>query len=69
MEKCTKCKSGRIDKGYLHDYAGIQYKSEKFSSWGKLFSGIKNTAYACLDCGYVELYVDPDKLNKKLNKD
>ncbi len=61
---CPKCgdemDEGRVPKG-LHWFSGYKSNSQKHFSFEVHFE----RARACLGCGYVEMYLDPEKLRKK----
>ena len=65
IEACSKCggkmDEGRVPKG-LNWFSGYKSTSQKHFSFEINFERAK----ACLDCGYVELYLDPEKLRGKL---
>jgi len=57
--RCVKC-GGELDVGRLE--SGLVYKSE---TQGFFSSGYRiNHARACKQCGYIELYINPEKLKK-----
>jgi len=64
-EKCPKCggsmDKGRVPKG-LNLLSGYKSDSQKHFSFEVNFQKAK----ACLECGYVELYLDPSELRSKL---
>ncbi len=60
MNECTKCGSRNIDQGRLYSAGGTAYKSEKH----KIVFKDNCIAYVCKDCGFVELYVEPEYLGK-----
>ena len=64
---CPKCE-GEMDDGripfplkYLFGYKSLNQEYPSFEL-------NVEKAKACLKCGYIELYLDPDKLNSKLVK-
>ena len=63
--KCIKCGSQNLDKGNIGG-GFFGYKSHEQS----LFSEpVKNfEAIVCLDCGYVDLYINTEKIKAKLKK-
>jgi predicted nucleic-acid-binding Zn-ribbon protein len=64
-EKWPKCGSENIDEGSIGG-AVFGYKSHK---QGLFSESVKDfEAKLCLDCGYVEFYINVDKLKKKLKK-
>jgi len=63
--KCIKCGSQYLDKGKIGG-GFFGYKSDEqgfFSEPVKDFEAI-----VCLDCGYVETYINVEKLKAKLKK-
>jgi len=64
-EACPKC-GGEMDEGRIpigpRWLYGYKSNSQKHFSFEVNFEKAK----ACLACGYVELYLDPEKLRKKL---
>ncbi|GMM86751.1 hypothetical protein [Pseudoalteromonas sp. MTN2-4] len=67
IEKCPKC-NGEMDIGrmpiplkYLFGYKSLNQEQPSFEL-------NVEKAKACLDCGYIELYLDPEKLRSKLGK-
>ncbi len=58
--RCPKC-SGPMDRGRVCLIGGqlLAYEPSSAPLHG---SGYPRTALACLDCGYLELYVDPDEV-------
>ena len=63
---CPKCGAkmgeGRIPKG-LNWLSGYKSNSQKHFSFEVNFE----KARACLSCGYVEMYIDPDRVKMKLS--
>ena len=64
--KCPKCGHNEFDQGYLSSDGQIGYYS--YNKKGFLAKMINCTAYPCMECGYVQLYVVPDELKKQLKK-
>jgi predicted nucleic-acid-binding Zn-ribbon protein len=60
MTKCPKCGSDKIDPGHLYGAGAVAYKSDQH----RLIFKPTAKSYACLDCGYVETYVDPEYLKR-----
>jgi predicted nucleic-acid-binding Zn-ribbon protein len=60
MEKCPKCGSDQIDRGKLWSAGGTAYKSDKH----KIVFKENSPAYVCMNCGFVELYVGSEYLDK-----
>jgi predicted nucleic-acid-binding Zn-ribbon protein len=65
MKSCPKCGSENIDHGRLLSAGGVGYKSDLQKV---MFVKDNCTAYACMDCGYVESYVNTDYFTKLKNK-
>ncbi len=66
MEKCTKCGSSRIDKGYLttvNDPSTVAHRSKR-KKWLRFPTLI--TSYVCLECGYTEVNSDIEHLKKRI---
>ena len=65
-DKCPKCNGsmdqGRVPKG-LRCFSGYKSDSQKYFS----FEVNLEKAKACRNCGYVEFYLDPEKLKRKLS--
>lgn len=61
LNKCPKCGSDQIDSGHVVSAGIVEYRTARTRS---PFKTGKCQAYACLDCGYVELYVDPEYRGK-----
>lgn len=64
---CPKC-GGEIDQGFVTTtggVAGLSYMpgSQEGKFWPKSID--LRRAKACLVCGYVEFYVDPDEIRKR----
>jgi predicted nucleic-acid-binding Zn-ribbon protein len=69
-KKCLRCGSENMDEGNLILWGAaipvtesVVYRSSKHK---KLSKSIKPTAYVCLECGFVEMEIDSEKLKKKL---
>ena len=60
MNKCPKCGSTAIDTGNLNSAGAVAYKSDKH----RVIFKTNAKSYACLDCGYVETYVNSDYLER-----
>ncbi len=65
-QTCPKCNE-LMDEGALSASDPIGYVSKKQT--GMLRSVTKiSQARACLNCGYVELYLNPQELKSKISK-
>lgn len=61
--KCAACGSTNLDEGRLYSSTQeLVYKSKKQR---RLSLAIGTSASACLECGFVQLRVDPGELKKK----
>src|SRR5580765_1202319 len=73
MNECPNCKSQSLKKGEMVS-DGYRYPARKFSPENQRFTltpgGIKlvKDSYACLDCGLVWNFTDPEKLRKFIKK-
>lgn len=62
-EKCSKCDSKNVDKGNIG--AGFfGYKSHKQGLFSEPVREFE--AKVCLDCGYTEMYINVEKLKRKV---
>jgi len=64
-KKCPKCGSENIDEGSIGG-AVFGYKSHKQGLFSEPVKDFEATL--CLDCGYVDFYINVDKIKKKLRK-
>jgi predicted nucleic-acid-binding Zn-ribbon protein len=64
-ENCSKCGSKNIDWG-SNGGIGFGYKSHSQGLFSEPVKEFK--ANICLDCGYLELYINVEKLKGKLKK-
>ena len=63
---CPKCNEP-LDEGFVSVTGSGFYGYVSRKQTGMLKSVTKiNLARVCLNCGYVELYLDPNELKKKL---
>ena len=74
MKLCPKCNGNNIDVGHVQT-AGIIMQSAYdpmiyYQSYKKKALAQKSPlyAYTCLDCGYVEHYIHPEHLKKRIKK-
>ena len=64
---CPKC-GGRLDEGRASATSGsLVYRSDRQPSSAKTTN--VHAARACLDCGYVELYLPAEELRAKVLSD
>jgi len=64
MTPCPKC-NAPMDEGQAKSAEDLYYLSNRQTGMIRKPTPIRQ-ARACLTCGYVELYLDPAELNKKL---
>ncbi len=65
MTTCSRCGSTEIDSGRLISAGDVLYHSARHT-----YAFLKNqTAYVCLNCGYTELYVNPEYIEKIKNSE
>lgn len=63
MDTCPKCGATKIEEGILRSEKSIGFVPEN----KKLLAGdTRITVYACLECGYMELYGDVEQIVKSL---
>lgn len=61
---CPKCNS-EMDEGRASAAEGLRYVSNRQTGMIRTPTAVRR-ALACLSCGYVELYLDPTELKKKI---
>ena len=62
---CPKC-SEPMDEGMLTTNDQPGYVSKKQTGMLRTVTKI-NRAFACLNCGYVEMYLDPKELKQRIS--
>lgn len=69
--KCSKCNSVNVDDGYLWTAGmgafGVKYFTNNMKGLLKI-AAEKIDAIACLDCGNIDLRVEPSKLRNITKK-
>jgi predicted nucleic-acid-binding Zn-ribbon protein len=66
-ETCPKC-GGEMDEGRIpapHKWL-LGYKSDRQKHWS--FEANVEQVKACMGCGYLEFYLDPEEVRKKVAK-
>lgn len=63
--RCSKC-NGPMEEGRMSASDPIGFVSQKQTGMLRKATMIR-AARACLDCGYVELYLDPQELKKNIS--
>lgn len=61
MKKCLKCESANIDIGQITSAGAVCYRSDLQKT---PFVKVNCQSYVCLDCGYLESYVEQPYLEK-----
>jgi len=56
MNRCVKCQSEDIDRGWILSAGKVYYKSDVHKS---LLMSARCKTFVCVNCGYSETYVDP----------
>jgi predicted nucleic-acid-binding Zn-ribbon protein len=64
-KNCLRCGSSNIEAGVFQSTGKIYYRPQKASV---LSGGVVVDAKTCLDCGHVELVVDPEKAKSLAGK-
>jgi predicted nucleic-acid-binding Zn-ribbon protein len=64
MDQCPKC-SGDMDEGQVSVGEDLRYVSQRQKGMVRQPTPIVK-AKACMQCGYIELYLDPAILKRKL---
>lgn len=65
-QTCPKC-GGEMDEGTVSNSEGVKYISNRQKGILKAVTPARR-ARVCLICGYVELYLDPAELGKRLGQ-
>ncbi len=63
--RCPKCNAS-MDTGRINASDPIGYVSDKQTGMIRRQTPVK-LAHACLNCGYVEMYLDPTELKKNIS--
>ncbi len=63
-QRCPKC-NGEMDEGMVSNSEGVRYVSNRQKGILKAMTPARR-ARVCLSCGYVELFLDPVELGKRL---
>lgn len=66
--ECLWCESTRLAEGRLTSTGRVYFKADKTRFWTFSENMVEVRARVCVECGYVDLYADTNKL-KKLVKD
>ncbi|MDL1896605.1 hypothetical protein FBQ82_10045 [Anaerolineae bacterium CFX7] len=64
--QCPKC-NGEMDEGRATADDDLRYVSNRQTGMMRALTPIRR-ARACLNCGYVELYLDVAELKKKIGR-
>lgn len=63
-QSCPKC-DGEMDEGTVSNSEGVRYVSNRQKGILKAMTPARR-ARVCLSCGYIELFLDPAELGKRL---
>ncbi len=63
---CPKC-NNEMDEGHVSAGEELRYLSNRQTGMMRSLTVIRR-ARACPSCGYVELYLDPAELKKKISR-
>ncbi len=66
VDRCPKC-SSEMDEGQVDASEPLRYVSNRQTGFVRSPTAVRK-ARVCLRCGYVELFLDADELNKKLRR-
>jgi predicted nucleic-acid-binding Zn-ribbon protein len=67
-KKCTKCGGTDLTSGEFQSTGKIYFRPKGAKLASILTSGLPVEAEACLNCGHLELVVDPVKANALIKK-
>ena len=62
-DQCPKC-GGQMEQGRIANKFLFGFKADRQKHWS--FEANVQKANACLRCGFVEMYADPEQLTRKL---
>ena len=65
MEMCPKCSCDQIELGWILSAGKIAFRSDDMPY---PLSGGNVRTYVCMECGYIESYVDKKYLEKIISK-
>lgn len=65
-QNCPKCGS-EMDEGKIPTSEGVNYVSNRQTGMLRVATPV-HRARVCLDCGYMELYLDAEALKKKIQR-
>ena len=63
-EKCVKCGSERLTPGKLQSSGLVGFRPDKAKFFTSKTADTKVKATICLECGFIEMIGDVEKLNK-----
>ena len=61
-EKCPSCNSTKIESGSLNSTGKVYFRPEHAKFLKLKTANIDVAANVCMDCGYIILTVDPEKV-------
>ena len=62
LEKCPGCNSTKIESGSLNSTGKVYFRPEHAKFLKLKTANIDVAANVCMDCGYIILTVDPEKI-------
>jgi len=66
-DRCLWCESERLEDGKLQTAGHVYFRPAKARFFTAGTADVAVKARVCVDCGYIDLYADTEKL-KKLTK-
>ena len=67
--ECLWCESRRMADGNLTSTGRVYFKAAKTRFWTFQENMVELKARVCVECGYVDLYADTNKLKKLVRDD
>jgi hypothetical protein len=65
IPKCQKC-GGEMEEGRMSSQFMFGFKSNRQRHWS--FEANVQKARVCLSCGYIEMFVDPQEVNARVER-
>lgn len=65
-ERCLWCESERLENGKLEGTGRVYFKADHAKFLVLATSEVDLRARVCVDCGYIDLYADTEKLKRIL---
>ena len=67
--ECLWCESTRMADGHLSTTGLVYFKADKTKFWVFAENMVELKARVCVECGYVDLYADTEKLKRLVKND